>query len=100
MKYKHTTEIAGVSLVGYITTTRRHIESVFGAPTWDTPSPDGKVTTEWNLEFEDGTVATIYDYKRYEEGAPALDEVYEWHIGGHSDDNDWLFTLFGGEKAN
>jgi len=32
------------------------------------------------LEFEDGTVATIYDWKLYE---TPYDE-YQWHIGGKS----------------
>jgi hypothetical protein len=27
----------------------------------------------------------VYDWKRYEEGAPALSEIYEWHIGGYND---------------
>jgi hypothetical protein len=37
-----------------------------------------------NIETADGTIATIYDYKRYDDdlGAPELDEVYKWHIGG------------------
>lgn len=72
------------SLVGYVTTTRLHIESVFGEPTYNTESPDGKVTTEWVIVLPDGTRATIYDWKRYEEGAPDFDEEYEWHIGGNS----------------
>lgn len=68
-------------LQGYFTTTRREIEEVFGEPTvisdgWD------KITVEWVIQFEDGTYASIYDYKRYEEGTPKMDEIYEWHIGG------------------
>ena len=43
---------------------------------------DGKVTTEWIARFDDGAVATVYDWKRYDEGAPGMDEVYDWHIGG------------------
>lgn len=68
-------------LVGYMTATRRDIESVFGKPTYDELSDDAKVTVEWVIRFQDGTIARIYDYKRYEEGTPELDEVYEWHIG-------------------
>ena len=68
-------------LVGYMVATRQHIESVFGQPTYDKLSDDTKVTTEWVIRFDDGTIARIYDYKRYEQGAPKLDEVYEWHIG-------------------
>jgi hypothetical protein len=78
--------LSGTSLRGYITTTRAHIETVFGSPTIDL-GVDGrgsKTTTEWYLLFEDGTRATIYDWKRYEDGAPEMDERYEWHIGGDS----------------
>jgi hypothetical protein len=74
------------SLVGYVTTTRAQLEEVFGAPTYSEESWDGKVTTEWVLVFPDGTRATIYDWKRYEEGAPTMNEEYEWHIGGNSRD--------------
>jgi translation initiation factor IF-1 len=28
--------------------------------------PGDKVTIEWGIRFEDGTIATIYDWKRYE----------------------------------
>jgi hypothetical protein len=31
------------------------------------------------------TVATIYDWKRYEEGTPELHEVYLYHIGGRDE---------------
>lgn len=73
-------EVNGTSLRGYVTATRREMERVFGAP--DTELQD-KVTTEWRIKFDCGTVATIYDWKRYEDGAPGMDEEYQWHIGGH-----------------
>jgi hypothetical protein len=38
-----------------------------------------KVQAEWILEFEDGKVATIYDYKEYEK---SVEFVTDWHIGG------------------
>lgn len=75
-------DVWGTHLVDSVQTTRRTLEKAFGAPTHTDPSGDGKVTTEWILKFEDGTVATIYDWKRYEMGAPALDEREDWHIGG------------------
>lgn len=75
----------GGSLVGYIEATRKELEEVFGKPTYDTPSSDGKTLTEWVVTFEDGTTATIYDYKRYEEGKVGLHETYDWHIGGQSE---------------
>ena len=50
---------------------------VFGKPT---ELEGDKVTREWILQFSDGTVATIYDWKQLE--TPM--EYYPWHIGGMS----------------
>lgn len=75
-----TVSINGTSLMDEVRTTRREIESVFGAPTFEGQSD--KTTTEWWIEFEDGLVATIYDWKRYGMGAPGMDELEDWHIGG------------------
>jgi hypothetical protein len=70
-------------LVGYVSSTQKQLRECFGSPMkFSQHDSDGKVTTEWLIEFEDGVIATIYDWKRYEEGSPALNEVYEWHIGG------------------
>lgn len=71
------------SLQGYINITHDELSRVFGKPD-PIQCSDGKVTTEWIIEFADKTIATIYDWKRYELGAPKKDELYEWHIGGHS----------------
>lgn len=82
----NTNAILGTSRQGYIIATRAQIESVFGTPTWNTPSADEKITTEWAVVFdtkdEDDIVATIYDWKRYEQGAPEMDEQIVWNIGG------------------
>jgi len=75
----------GSSLQGYVTTTRSALIETFGMPTFSSDEEYEKVTTEWIIKFQDGTIATIYDWKRYEEGAPVLNEVYEWHIGGYSE---------------
>jgi len=61
------------------------LKKVFGAPT----NGDGyKVDAEWDLEFEDGTVATIYNYKdgpNYLGGnGTPKSKITNWHIGGHS----------------
>ena len=88
-KYKYTTltdwttEVNGTHLQGYVTTTRRALETMFGKPfeyTDDYPYWDGKTTTEWLIQFDDGVIATVYDWKR---NSPALDETCTWHIGGH-----------------
>ena len=75
----------GTSLQGYVTTTRSSLIQTVGMPTFSSDEDYEKVTTEWIIKFQDGTIATIYDWKRYEEGAPVLNEVYEWHIGGYSE---------------
>lgn len=78
------TEGSGTSLMGYVETTLETLTKAFGEP-YDWGYGD-KVTTEWTLVFEDSTIATIYDWKRYDLGAPSADELYEWHIGGNSKD--------------
>lgn len=78
----------GTHLRGSIKASRRILEQVFGKPyEYDETDfmSDGKTTTEWIIEFDDGEIATIYDWKRYEQGPPALDEFITWHIGGHKD---------------
>lgn len=74
----------GTSLRGFVTTTYDTLVKAFGEPTFLGESADGKVTAEWSLEVtdEDGDthVATIYDWKQYEDGTPY--GLYEWHIGG------------------
>lgn len=82
MEIKRTEEIAGTSLMGYTETTRAELVRAFGEPI--EYGLGDKVTIEWGLEFPDGIIATIYDWKRYEQGAPALDESYTYHVGGHS----------------
>lgn len=76
----------GTHLVGNILCTRHELEQVFGAPSTTELSGDGKVTTEWVIAFSDGKIATIYDWKRYEMGAPDMYELEDWHIGGHDYD--------------
>ena len=76
MKFTQATwqQANGTSLQGYITATYDQLVARFG-------QPDGggdKTTVEWVLEFADGTVATIYDWKLDE--TPT--DMYNWHIGG------------------
>ena len=74
----------GTHLQGDVYTTREDLIIAFGRPLlWcDAECSIDKVTTEWVITFSDGLVATIYDWKRYELGAPRLNEDYSWHIGG------------------
>lgn len=89
MEAVRTNAIYGTSLQGEISTTKAQLIETFGAPNWEstfdpTFHTGEKVTIEWAMVFEDGTLATIYDWKRYEEGTPDLNEVYSYHIGGMS----------------
>lgn len=76
-------------LQGEIKTTYARLVEVFGPEHSD---GDGyKVQAEWNLIFDDGTYATIYDYKMGDSyngeghGIPK-EKVTEWHIGGSEHD--------------
>lgn len=75
------TKVNGTHLQGYIIASRNELTAVFGEPL-DLGEGE-KVTTEWQIVFPDDVVATIYDWKRYELGAPRHDEINDWHIGGH-----------------
>jgi hypothetical protein len=73
----------GTCLQGYITVSYSTLKRIFGKPTVG----DGhKTDAEWEIEFADGTVATIYNYKDGKnycgsEGT-AKTKITEWHIGG------------------
>lgn len=75
---------SGSSLIGYVTTTYDKLVKAFGEPTYG-ESGDGKVTTEWALEFETDSgeliVATIYDWKTFD---PSIcrDGEFKWNVGG------------------
>jgi hypothetical protein len=72
---------SGTSLKGYVTSTLAELIETFGEPEYF--AEGDKVTVEWSILFDNGTVATIYDWKRYEMGRPALTEVFQYNIGGH-----------------
>lgn len=82
IKCEDFTKVNMTHLQGYVFTTYAQLEAILGKPT-DGPDVnlDDKVTCQWILEFEDGTVATIYDWKTYS-GTPR--RGYEWHVGGKS----------------
>lgn len=66
-----------------IQATRTALCKAFGAPI-DTSGAGDKVNFEWNIQFEDGRVATIYDWK---EDPVADDAPVTWHIGANPDEN-------------
>ena len=59
----------------------QQIENIFGPPTYSDPSSDNKVQVEWDIKFDNGVRASIYDYKQY-----GVDpgEIEYWSIGGNS----------------
>ena len=80
MKFVNSTAVgvSGTHFQGYTKEVKyEDVVKAFGEPTCSY-SYDEKVTVEWCLKFEDGTVATIYDYKTY--NTPMY--PYQWHIGG------------------
>lgn len=77
----------GTSLQAHANTTYSRLVRTFGKP--HTNGDGYKVDAEWILQFADGTVATIYNYKdgknyNGDEGL-AVEDITDWHIGG----NDW-----------
>lgn len=72
-----TKSASGASLRGYLKADFDMLVSRLGQPI-DEPSADGKVPCEWVLEFNDGSIATIYCWKT---GTIPLD-LHDWHIGG------------------
>ena len=82
---KKSIDAGGTHLQGAIETTYAKLKAMFGQPT----DGDGyKVDAEWEIEFEDGTIATIYNWKNGKNynGARGLakTKITNWHIGGHS----------------
>ena len=76
MKFTNGADVNMTSLQGYIEAYYHQLVEVFGEP----EGGGDKTTVEWCLSFEDGTVATIYDWKEYETPMGR----YQWHIGGRS----------------
>ena len=72
----------GTSLQGYVTTTLDTLIGTFGEPEYY--GEGDKVTVDFTILFDNGTIATVYDWKRYEKGTPGLDEVFQYNIGGHN----------------
>jgi hypothetical protein len=82
----NTNSIAGTSFFGttFPATVNQLVEAI-GQPTYERNNGDDKTNFEWNMELEDGTVFSIYDWKEYR--SISLDEVIDWHIGGKNGDS-------------
>lgn len=79
---------SGTGNVGCITITYQKLVDTFGKETFGF-SGDNKCSAEWVLLFEDGTIATIYDYKTnkryYGVNGVHKTENTDWHIGGKTE---------------
>ena len=77
-------DVNGTSYQGGISETFENLLKVFGTPMG--ASDDGKVDVEWNIMFNDGVVATIYNWKNgpASMGANGTNpvDIRIWHIGG------------------
>jgi hypothetical protein len=80
MMLHRTDNIEGTHLIGEVRTTRADLTALFGKPIEYGDEGD-KVTIEWGIKWGE-TIATIYDWKRYEEGTPQMGELYNYHVGG------------------
>ncbi len=75
----------GSYLQGVVRASYKQLLKVFG----ESHGNDGyKTDFEWSFEFDDGTVANIYNWKDGKNylGPDGLEpeNIYEWHVGGHS----------------
>ena len=74
--------LSGSSYKGEIITTYNRLVELFGEPSKN--SGDGKVDVEWKVEFENGVVGSIYNYKNgVKYGNPDIANIKEWNIGGY-----------------
>lgn len=75
--------INGTHLVGEVKTTYAELVETFGEPGI---GDEWKTDAEWDIRFEDGTIATIYNWKdgkNYNgEFGQDIAEIEIWNIGG------------------
>ena len=67
---------------GQISVSYEHLVKIFGKPDPDA-GDDFKTDAHWVLEFEDGMIATVYNWKNGPKyGGPDIKWVLEWNVGG------------------
>jgi len=80
-------DVMGTCLQGHVYCSYETLVSLFGEPSehYD----DYKCDAQWVIEFEDGEVATIYNWKNginycgVKDGIPT-EKITEWNIGGNT----------------
>jgi len=93
MKFNKTIEANGTHLQGNVGATYQELVEVFGEPirheSDGTTHMSNKVDAEWRISFEDGTVATIYNYKNGLNylGAEGkrITQISMWNVGGYDE---------------
>ena len=79
-------EIGGSCLQGYIEVSFAKLVETFGEPSDN--YDDYKSDAEWQIEFENGVRATVYNYKNGinycgTSGTPVKD-ITDWNVGGYN----------------
>ena len=78
--------VNGTSLQGYVNVDYATLVDVFGPE--HSEGDAYKTDAEWELQFSNGVVATIYNYKDGKNycGAAGLakQHITDWHVGGKS----------------
>jgi hypothetical protein len=73
------------SFKGKVKATFTQLVALFGKPQY-TADPDEKVNWWWAVEFADGTIATIYNWKTSFEYGFDPEQVDGWNVGGFCSD--------------
>ena len=81
---------SGTYLQGCVTdTSYATLVATFGEPL-KYGFDDSKSDAEWVIQFDDGTVATIYNWKNgvnyCGDAGTSTTQIREWHIGGYDSD--------------
>jgi len=83
-------DVNGTHLQGYINTDYDTLVELFGEPTI---GDEYKTDVEWEIKFEDDTVATIYNWKNGKNyiGSDGLNvsDINEFNVGGFSKNSLW-----------
>lgn len=85
IKSVNTVSVDGTCLQGYISVSYKKLVQTFGQP----EEGDGyKVDAEWLIEFDDGTVATVYNWKNGKNycgsSGSYVGQITNWNVGGKS----------------
>jgi len=82
--FKQNANVNGTSFFGTtLNASVNELIQILGKPSEENNTGEDKVNFMWNVECQDGTVFTVYDWKEYR--PIGLDEQIEWHIGGFSE---------------